>query len=262
MKKHWMFRPIAWICTVVMILCLQYASELICRLGEYLFSILDGLPTVAVILLVMAFGGVFSGIVLYSLFMLPAIIVTASDKIYPSHHAFRYYLVGIYSIAGCAFLIYAAAIGAVRGTSMFWFYVRYIWQILAYITMMIMGHTKAKERYGKTDSIASPEINDEKQEDIRNLKKQIETMEHALRIDVESYEESKKYLQRAYTDEELKQLISRGAFPADRMKDYIDKREALAAIVDSGPQLHENTIRYIEDLKKQLSDIESSNISL
>ena len=121
-----MFRPIAWICTVVMILCLQYASELICRLGEYLFSILDGLPTVAVILLVMAFGGVFSGIILYSLFMLPALIVTASDKIYPSNHAVRYFVIGIYSLAGCAFLITLALAGAVKGQSFIRFVRLYI----------------------------------------------------------------------------------------------------------------------------------------
>lgn len=257
-----MFRPIAWICTVVMILCLQYASELICRLGEYLFSILDGLPTVAVILLVMAFGGVFSGIILYSLFMLPALIVTASDKIYPSHHAFRYYLIGIYSIAGCAFLIYAAAIGAVSGTSMFWFYVRYIWQAIAYINMMVMGHTRAKDRNGKTDAISDSVVNDEKQKEIQKLKDQIANLELALKENDESFEQNKKILSETYTDEELRKMVSNGEVSADSAREYIDKRESLALIVEYAPKMHEDTIRMIADLKEQLSNIESSNISL
>lgn len=145
-QKHWILRPIAWACTVIMILCFQYASELIFLLGEYLFEFLDGLSTVGVIIFVMVFGGVFSSLVIYSAFILPALIVSASDRIYPSRHAVRYFVVGIYSLGGCAFLITAALAGAVKGGPMFWFYVRYIWQALAYINMMVMGNTKAKYR--------------------------------------------------------------------------------------------------------------------
>ena len=145
-KKPWFLRPIAWICTIVMVLAIQLAAELICRLGEYLILWLGGLSTVTIVILVLLFGSVFCGLFFYSAFMLPALLVTASDKIYPSNHAFRYYFLGLYEIAGCAFLIYAAITGAVHGGSMFWFYARYGYLIFASIIMMISGRSAANER--------------------------------------------------------------------------------------------------------------------
>lgn len=145
-KKPWFLRPVAWVCTIVMVLAIQFVAELICRLGEYLILWLGGLSTVTIVILVLLFGSAFFGLFFYSAFMLPALLVTVSDKIYPSHHAFRYYLLGLYEIVGCAFLIYAAIIGAVHGGSMFWFYARYGYLIFASIIMMITGRSAANER--------------------------------------------------------------------------------------------------------------------
>lgn len=146
-KKLWILRPVAWIATIIMMLALQFVAELICKLGEYLVYQLSGLSTIVVILLVMAFGSLFLSLFFYSAVILPSLAVNISDKIYPSNHAFRYYFAGLYEIAGCAFLIWAALSGAVSGGSMFWFYARYGWLILASVIMMISGRNNANDRH-------------------------------------------------------------------------------------------------------------------
>lgn len=146
-KKPWILRLVAWILTMIATLLLNIVAELLCLAGEYVIAWLGGFSTVVIVILVMTFGSVFVSIFFYSGIFLPSLIVSASDKIYPSNHAFRYYFVGIYQIIGCAFLIFAAITGAVSGGSMFWFYVRYGWLIYTAIVMMINGNMEAKERH-------------------------------------------------------------------------------------------------------------------
>lgn len=146
-KKLWILRPVAWVCTILMVLGLQLVAELICRLGEYFVFRLSSFSTIVVVILVLLFGSVFCGLFFYSAIFLPSFLVSISDKIYPSNHSFRYYFVGLYEIAGCAFLIFAAIMGAVKGGSMFWFYARYGWLILSSIIMMVVGHSQAKARH-------------------------------------------------------------------------------------------------------------------
>ena len=151
-KKLWIWRPVAWICTIIMMIGMQYVAELICRLGEYLVLWLGGLSTIAVVFWAMIFGSAVLSLFFYSATILPSLAVTLSDKIYPSNHAFRYYFVGIYEIIGCATLIFFAIIGMVKGGSLFWFYARYVWLIIASITMMINGRSEAKDRHNQIPS--------------------------------------------------------------------------------------------------------------
>lgn len=146
-KKNLILRPVAWICTIVMVLGLQLVAELLCRLGGYLVLWVSGLSTAAIIVLVLIFGGLFCSLFFYSAILLPSFLVTVSDKIYPSNQAVRYFFAGIWEVAGCAFLITMAAAGAVSGGSMFWFYARHAWLILASIIMMVAGNNEAKERH-------------------------------------------------------------------------------------------------------------------
>ena len=146
-EKPWILRPVAWILTIIMMLALQFIAELLCSAGEYILIWLSGHSTIVIVLLAMAFGGTFLGIISYSVTLLPALLVTLSDKVYPSNHAFRYYFVGIYEIIGCALLIYAGIIGAVSGGSMFWFYARYIWLIVVSVIMMLIGRNEANSRH-------------------------------------------------------------------------------------------------------------------
>ncbi len=148
-KRSLALRPIAWVCTILMVLALQYIAEVACRLGELLFVWINGLSTVVIVILVVAFGGTFCSILFYAAIGLPSLLVALSDKIYPSNHAFRYYFVGIYEIIGCVILILAGVGGLVSGGPMFWFYARYIWLIIASIVMMVNGRSEAKERHNQ-----------------------------------------------------------------------------------------------------------------
>lgn len=146
-KKSWLLRPVAWVITIIMMLALQFAAEKLCLLGENVIIWLNTKSLATIVILVVMFGSAFFGLFSYTSFILPGMVVAFSDKIYPSNHAFRYYFVGIYEIIGCAILIYAGLIGAVTGGSMFWFYVRYAWLIIASIVMMVSGRSAAIDRH-------------------------------------------------------------------------------------------------------------------
>lgn len=146
-KKSWVFRPVAWLATILLMLGLQFVAELLCELGGYLVYWLSGMPTVVIILLAIAFGGTFLSLFFYSAIMLPSVIVNLSDNIYPSNHAFRYYFVGLYELIACGFLVFMALNGMVSGGSMFWFYARYGWLAIASVIMMVVGNGNAKDRH-------------------------------------------------------------------------------------------------------------------
>lgn len=145
-KKSWIMRPVAWVCTVLMMLATQYIVDLMRKLLLFIYSWLSDLPVVAIIIIVVSLGGVVGSILWYAAIGIPSLIVHLSDKIYPSHHAFRYYFIGIYEIVGCAFLLFAAIIGAVKGGSMFMFYAQYIYLILISVVMMLTGRSEANNR--------------------------------------------------------------------------------------------------------------------
>lgn len=144
-KKPWILRPVSWVCTVLMMILLEIAATLICLLGEYFTYKLSTLSTIGIVILVMAFGSTFVGLFFYSITYLSALLVELSDKIYPSHHAFRFYFFGLYEILGCVLHIISALIGNVKGDLMFWFYARYVWLIIASISVMLGGRAAANE---------------------------------------------------------------------------------------------------------------------
>lgn len=146
-NRHFLLRPVSWSVLIILLVFLEFAAELIFLLGSYLVSLLSGLSTLVVIILVMAFGSMYLCLVSYSVFLIPMLIVMASDKIYPSNHAFRYYFVGILGILVFAFLIIAGIVGMVSGGVMFWFYARCAYVIVGMIALMIYGHQKAEERH-------------------------------------------------------------------------------------------------------------------
>ena len=148
-NKPWILRPVAWIATIAMVLALQLVAELVCKLGNFLVTELSGMSTLMIILCVMMFGSMYLSLFFYSAFLLPSFLVKLSDKIYPSNHAFRYYFCGLYEIVGSLILVAAGLMGAVQGGSMFWYYARWAWLILACIIMMGTGRGEAKERHGE-----------------------------------------------------------------------------------------------------------------
>lgn len=146
-SKPWILRPIAWISTIIMLMLMEYAAGFIFDIVELLLTKLENLSTVIVVLLVFAFGSTFLGLLTYSVFIIPGLIVTLSDKIYPSNHAFRYYFVAIYEIISCVPWLLAGISGAVKGGSMILYYAEIIWLIIASISLMLMGRSEANNRH-------------------------------------------------------------------------------------------------------------------
>lgn len=146
-SKPWILRPVAWAFTILAMIGMQYLADLARRLVAHLLVWLGGLSTIAIVGFVLVFGGAVCGILYYSAFMIPVLVVSLSDAIYPSNHAFRYYFVGIYEIIGCALLIVAGIAGLIRGGLMILFYAQYGWLILASVIMIVTGHQNAKERH-------------------------------------------------------------------------------------------------------------------
>lgn len=150
-KKHWIWRPIAWVCTYILLQLIGSFSGLVCLILNNLFNWLGSLSTVAIVVLVVMFGGIIGSAILYSVFMLPAFLVSLLDKIYPSNHAVRYYLFGAYTLLNLAVYIYAGIIGAVSGGSMFWFYSKWIYSAVLTIGVMVAGWLHSEARH-KSDS--------------------------------------------------------------------------------------------------------------
>lgn len=149
-KRNALLRPVAWIVTAALIYCMDLVSKLVCKLGAWVVAEFSHLSTGMIILLVLLLGSIYVGLYFYSAIILPRLLVSVSDVIYPSNHAFRYYFSGIIVLILCAISV----IGAIRGwiiqtgsTSMFWFYASYAHFALAMIIMMLHGHSSAEDRH-------------------------------------------------------------------------------------------------------------------
>lgn len=146
-KRCWVLRPIAWGCAMLMSLGMDIISGLIFRLGTELVFWLSGLSTLVVIFLVMALGSIYLGLVTYSAWIVPSILVYLSDAIYPSNHAFRYYFIGIFQMIGCVFCIIAAARGLLVQDIMFFLYANMVHLAVSALVMMFLGRGKSEERH-------------------------------------------------------------------------------------------------------------------
>ena len=144
--KSWVLRPVAWGSTALLMMATQYIVDIMRKLLSFVFSWLSGLPVVATVIIVISLGGVVVSVLCWAAIGIPVLIVSLADKIYPSHHAFRYYFVGAYEIAGCALLLFAAGMGAVKGGSMVMFCAQYIYLIIISAIMMFAGRKEAKSR--------------------------------------------------------------------------------------------------------------------
>lgn len=105
---------------------------------------LSGMSTVAIVVLVLLGGGIYTSLFLYSMVMLPSMTVYLSNSISKSRRGVRYWVFGIYTIAGCALLIYAGIVGAVSGGPMVWYYIRFAYIIIASAFMILSGVAEAE----------------------------------------------------------------------------------------------------------------------
>ena len=144
-NKPVILRPIAWAFTVACLFGMQWLAMMFCRLGEFLISIAEDFSTIVKILFGATIGTAYIGLYFSSMSFVPAFVVVLSDGIYPTRRAMRFYLAGAYEILGCAFLIIAALMGAVKGGQMFWFYARFALLILQSVFLVAYGKRQAAE---------------------------------------------------------------------------------------------------------------------
>lgn len=143
-KNAWWRRPAGWICAFLGTLGIQAAAYLLCEAGVWLMNWLSGMSTVAIVVLVLLGGGIYTSLFLYSMVMLPSMTVYLSNSISKSRRGVRYWVFGIYTIAGCALLIYAGIVGAVSGGPMVWYYIRFAYIIIASAFMILSGVAEAE----------------------------------------------------------------------------------------------------------------------
>ena len=92
---------------------------------------------------------------------------------------------------------------------------------------------------------------------IRKLKNEIFMLEKALREKNEIYEQNRKILNDAYTDDELMELVEQGDFPADQIERYKEARASLMASVSLSTQSSEALEKMIENKKEELYTLEA-----
>lgn len=141
-KRTKFLRPIAWMFTCLSVWILPLAGELICNLGSFIINYLNHFSTLAIVILVMLFGGLYISLFFYSATLLPYILVSASNWIYPTHKALRYYFVGIYLIIVSSIFLLFGILGFIEGGEMFWFYVRYAWVAFSSVMLILYGAAK------------------------------------------------------------------------------------------------------------------------
>ena len=134
-KKCWLLRPLAWIVfllTTYLINGAINASFMICiRVVDWL----SALPTVAIVLLTLAFGGIVISLLFRGTVYLPALSMTLSNHIYPSKNGVRYYLVGIFQL----FISIAEIIIALTKSGndyVFWDCAAAVYFVIVYIVML------------------------------------------------------------------------------------------------------------------------------
>lgn len=146
-KRSWVLRPVAWLCTLVMCCFIDAIAGLLCRLGIWLVGLLGDFSTIGIILFITFIGTSFCSLFFWAMTMLPNLLVSLSDNIYPSNHAFRYYFLGIAWIGLCLLLAIFGVLKIITSSSMVWFYIKLAAQILAAALMIIHGYADAKNRH-------------------------------------------------------------------------------------------------------------------
>lgn len=134
-KKCWLLRPIAWVALLISVYLMNGIINAFFLLGVRVVDWLSTLPTLAIVLLTLAFGSIVLSLLFYGAMYLPTLVMTLSNLIYPSKNGVRYYLVGIIQL----FISVLGIILAVTGSgndSVFWDCVASVYFAIVYIVML------------------------------------------------------------------------------------------------------------------------------
>lgn len=134
-KKCWLLRPIAWFVFLLTVYLMNGVVNAFFLLGVRIVDWLSTLPTIAVVLLTLAFGSIVIGILFYGVLYLPALVMTLSNLIYPSKNGVRYYFVGIAQL----FISVLGIILAITDSGnnyVFWDCAAYVYFAIVYVVML------------------------------------------------------------------------------------------------------------------------------
>ena len=140
-KKSWLLWPIAWTVFIVFVYLVEQLIEITFHLGILVVGWLSTLPTIAVILLTLAFGGIVISLLASGIIYLPSLAIGLSDTIYHSKLGVRYYFVGFVGLILNILVIISAIRGHLETEQMFWVYARYIYSSIMYIVMLFAVRT-------------------------------------------------------------------------------------------------------------------------
>ena len=135
-KKCWLLRPVAWTVFIISVYLVEQIIEITFHFGILVIGWLSTLPTIAVILLTLAFGSIVISLLISGLIYLPSLAIGMSDTIYPSKLGIRYYFVGFLGLMLNILVIVSAIRGYLEAEQMFWVYARYIYSMIMYIVML------------------------------------------------------------------------------------------------------------------------------
>ena len=107
-------------------------------------------------------------------------------------------------------------------------------------------------------SFMMADIYGDKWDEIKALRERIASLERQIAENDKSYAENAKILWEAFSDDDLKHMVARGEFPADRVDEYIEQRENLAKIIRIMPAARKKTVDLVNELRKQLAEIQGT----
>ena len=92
-KKCWLLRPVAWVAFLIAVALMNSIINIVFLLGAYVVAWLSTLPTMAVVLLTIAFGSFALGLLFTGAISLIGLVVSTSHAIYPSKTGVRFYII-------------------------------------------------------------------------------------------------------------------------------------------------------------------------
>lgn len=93
-------------------------------------------------------------------------------------------------------------------------------------------------------------------EEKQKIRKQIAELKIELAESDKVYAKNKKILSDAFTDKDLEVMVKNGEFTKEQVNDYVVQRENLRAILKHMPSTRAMTVELINDLSKQLAELE------
>lgn len=134
-KKCWLLRPLAWLVFILSVGLMNSIINTTFLLIDYVVKWLSTLPTIAIILLAIAFGSFAISLMITGTIKLVAFVVSGSHTIYPSKKGARFYIIAAVQVF-ISFLSIVLSFAATGAAHTFWDFAAPLYFIIVYIGMM------------------------------------------------------------------------------------------------------------------------------